>query len=90
MAATERMVVLMSPAEKRALEAKAEAGRISAAELMRRAAAAYDTEADRDAAELAGLLPVLRATHAATMHRLDTAERRLDETLAFLEQARRH
>ncbi len=56
-AATERVVVLMSPLEKRALDAKAaRAGRISAGELVRRAVAAYDEEAVSEAAELRELL----------------------------------
>ena len=43
MVATERVVVLMSPAEKAALVAKAVlSGRISAGELIRRAVQAYD------------------------------------------------
>jgi hypothetical protein len=90
MAATERVVVLMSPGEKQALERKAAAaGRLSTGEFIRRAAAAYDAETARDEAELATLLPLLRSTHAETLRRLDEAERRVDETLAFLDAARR-
>jgi hypothetical protein len=90
MAATERVVVLMSRAEKAALESRAAAaGRLSTAEFIRRATAAYDAETARDEAELAALLPILRATHTETLRRLDEAERKVDETLAFLEGARR-
>jgi len=71
MTASARVVVLMSPAEKRALDAKAtRAGRISAKEL-------------RD------LLGVLAGVHAETLRRLDATERKLDDTLAYLQgQAR--
>ncbi len=85
MAATARMVVLMSPREKAALEAKARrAGRISAGELVRRAVAAYDEGAEAEAAELRLLLNVLATRHTEALRRLDAAERKLDETLAGL------
>jgi hypothetical protein len=49
MAASERVVVLMSPAEKQALDAKAaSAGHIFASELVRRAVEAYDEQAAAD------------------------------------------
>ncbi len=85
-AASERVVVLMSPVEKRALDAKAaRAGRISAGELVRRAVAAYDEGAVSEAAELRDLLDVLRGVHAETLRRLDATERKLDDTLAYLQ-----
>jgi hypothetical protein len=85
MAATERVVVLMSPAEKAALDAKAaRAGPISAGELIRRAVAAYDQQAQAEAEELRGLLSLLAATHEATLRQLDLAERKLDDTLIYL------
>ena len=90
MAATERVVVLMSPAEKAALERRAAAaGRLSTAEFIRRAVATADeagTEAE--AAELAALLPAFRATHAEALRRLDATISKLDETLAFLQAER--
>jgi signal transduction histidine kinase len=80
--ATARMVVLMSPREKAALEAKARrTGKISAGELVRRAVAAYDSD---EASELRTLLDLLATTHAETVRRLDATERNLDETLADL------
>ena len=52
-AATVRVVVLMTREEKAELEAKAErSGRISAAELVRRAVDAYDLGDQREAEEL--------------------------------------
>ena len=85
-AASERVVVLMSPREKKALDAKAaRAGRISAGELVRRAVAAYDEAAADEAAELRDLLHVLRDVHTETLRRLDATERKLDDTLAYLQ-----
>ena len=82
MPATARMVVLMSPREKAALEAKARrTGKISAGELVRRAVAAYDSD---EASQLRTLLDLLATTHAETVRRLDATERNLDETLADL------
>jgi len=85
LASTERMVVLMSPREKAALEAKARrAGKISAGELVRRAIAAYDEGTAEEASELRTLLDLLATTHAETLRRLVATERKVDETLAVL------
>ena len=70
MAVTERVVVLMSSAEKAALDAEA--------------VQAYDEEAEMEADELRGLLTVLAATHQETLRQLDRAEHKLDEKLAYL------
>ena len=88
MATTERVVILMSPAEKRALGIKAaRAGQISAGELVRRAVEAYDEKAAEEATELRELLGALATTHAETLRRLDATERKLDSTLAYLDPA---
>ncbi len=88
MAATERVVVLMSPGEKAALDAKAaKAGAISAGELIRRAVEAYDEQDQAEAVELKGLLSLLATTHAETLRQLDLAERKLDDTLTYLASA---
>lgn len=85
MAASERVVVLMSPAEKAALDAKvARAGSVSVGELIRRAVEAYDEDSEAEATELRALLSVLATTHDETLRRLDQTERKLDETLAYL------
>jgi hypothetical protein len=89
MTASARMVVLMSPQEKAALEAKARrAGKISAGELVRRAVAAYDDLALTEAEELRTVLDQFSRTHAETLQRLDATERKLDETLAALRELR--
>ncbi len=83
MAATARVVVLMSPEEKAALDSKAaRAGRISAGELVRRAVEAYDEETMREAEELRALLRVLAGTHEATMAAIDRTDRKLDALFA--------
>jgi hypothetical protein len=83
--ATARVVVLMTPQEKAALEAKAaSAGSLSAAELVRRAVAAYDFADQDEAKELAELLDLFKRTHAETIRQLDVTDRKLDETLATL------
>lgn len=87
MAATARVVVLMSPEEKAALDSKAvRAGRISAGELVRRAVEAYDEETMREAEELRALLRVLADTHKATLAAIDRTERKLDAS--FVEPGR--
>lgn len=85
MPASERVVVLMSPHEKQELDAKAaRAGSISAGELVRRAVAAYDADADAEASELRGLLKTFAGVHAQTLLKLEATERKLDDTLAYL------
>jgi hypothetical protein len=85
-AATERVVVLMTPAEKRALEAKARRVGASTGQLVRRSVAAFD-EAD-DSAEVEALLKTFGTTHAATLAALDRAERELAETRAWFAKKR--
>jgi hypothetical protein len=85
MAATERVVVLMSTAEKSALEAKAaNAGSISTGEFIRRAVASHDEPVCGEAEELQQLLSLLAATHEETLAQLGLAEQRLDDTLTYL------
>lgn len=80
-AATERVVVLMTRAEKRALEAKAKRMGASTAELVRRSVDAFDPAADT--AEFAALLEVLAASHKATLAALDRAEHEVAATRAY-------
>ncbi len=76
--ATERVVVLMTKPERRALEAKVRRIRTSTAELVRRSIAAFDPEADE--AEIESLLDALTRSNQATLAALDKAERELAET----------
>ena len=83
--ATARVVVLMTPDEKAALDVKAErSGRISAAELVRRAVAAYEIGDRQEAEELQAVLDLFRRTRAETLAQLDHTDRKLDEALASL------
>ena len=75
MSASARLLVLMTPEERAAIDAKARAAGMSAGELMRRGAAAYEIGSDAEAAELRILLDLFAESHPAAMHRIDTALR---------------
>jgi cytochrome P450 len=85
-AATERVVVLMTPAEKRALERKAKAAHLSAGELVRRSVEAFDPRlADRS---VVSMLESFAASHETTVRALDNAEHELAETRAYFARKR--
>lgn len=88
MAATSRLMVLMSPEEREALDVKAKAAGISAGELMRRGAAAYEIGTEAEAAELRGLIDLFNEIHPETLRRLDENEKAISEILATLATAR--
>jgi len=71
----------MSPAEKAALEAKAQAMGVSLGELLRRGAAAY--EPDSDLEEITALLQSLTASHEQSLRALEDADREMAETRAY-------
>ena len=74
--ATERVAVLMTPAEKKRIARQAERAGVSIGEYLRRAAAAFSPDEDNDA--LAGLLTqVEKSTAAATAA--------IDEAIAYVE-----
>lgn len=85
--ATERVVVLMTKTEKRALEAKARRMGTSTAELVRRSVDAFDE--DVGATEIEALLDALATAHKATLAALDRAESEIAETRAWFEDKRR-
>ena len=85
--ATERVVVLMTPAEKRGLETKARRLGASAAEVVRRSVKAY--EPGGDDAQIETMLRRLAAAHRATLAALDDAERELAATRAHFAGKRR-
>jgi hypothetical protein len=82
--ATERLIVPISRADKKAVEKKASAGKMSTAEFVRRAALHYDprNERRREEAELRSLLAAFRATHAETLAQLDRTDAALNAVLA--------
>lgn len=63
MAATARLMVLMSPEEKAALEAKAAQAGSSAGELVRRAVDAYEIGNQAEAEELRALVQAFEEIH---------------------------
>ena len=86
-AATERVVVLMTPAEKKALEAKARRMGASTGELVRRSVDAFDERLDSAGVE--ALLGALTEAHKSTVAALDRAEREIAETRAWFSSRRR-
>jgi hypothetical protein len=76
--ATARVVILMTPTEKRSLETKARRLGASAAELVRRSVRDYDPAAGN--VEIEAILRRLTVSHEATIAALDDAERELAET----------
>jgi hypothetical protein len=85
--ATERVVVLMTRTEKKALEAKAKRLGASTGELVRRSVSAFDESADL--AQVEALLKTLDASHRATLVALDSAEQELRETRAWFARKRK-
>ena len=79
-AASKRIPVLVSPAEKSRIAAKAKRAGLSVAEYMRRAAAAYRPVEDEKALEA-----LLERVSAAT----ERAERAIDEALDFVAASNR-
>ncbi|MCF3948177.1 plasmid mobilization protein [Acidiphilium iwatense] len=88
MAATSRLMVLMSPEERAALDAKARAAGISAGELLRRGAAAYEIGSEAEAAELRALIDLFNETHPETLRRLDENEKAVARILAEISASR--
>ncbi len=83
--ATERLIVPISPADKKTVEKKARLRRLSTAEFVRRAILRDDAPDDerREEAELRALLDMFSLTHAETLEQLDRTDRALDEALAY-------
>lgn len=69
--ATERVPVLMTPAEKKRIARKAEKAGVSVPEYLRRAAAAFSPEQDND--ELAALLTQVERSTASASAAIDDA-----------------
>ncbi len=81
--ASERLIVPISPEDKKLVSAKAaRLGKLSTAELVRRAVVAYEPEDAEAEAELTSLLAAFPALHAETMAQLDRTDAALDRCLA--------
>jgi hypothetical protein len=82
MAASARLMVLMSPEERAALDAKARALGVSAGEVVRRAVQAFELGTEAEAAELRELIDVFSQVHPETLRIADEAHRKVAEILA--------
>lgn len=65
-----------------------QAGKVCSSERDRRAVTAYAEAGDEEASELPVLLKMMASTHAETLRRLESAQRKLDDTLARLNRPR--
>lgn len=75
----------MTPEERAAIDAKARAAGMSAGELMRRGAAAYEVGSEAEVAELRLLLDLFEETHPNALSRIDAA---IAETASHLSRLR--
>jgi hypothetical protein len=81
MAASARLMVLMSPEERASLDAKARALGVSAGEVVRRAVDAFELGTEEEAAELRSLIEVFNQIHPETLRIADESHRKIAETL---------
>ncbi|MGO8919614.1 MAG: hypothetical protein ACLQJR_27245 [Stellaceae bacterium] len=77
---TRRLVVLMTPALKKAIARKAAAAKMSAGELIRRSIEAYEPEARGNEILVRELLSSLKKGQAEALQALDEAEAELQRT----------
>ena len=82
MAASARLMVLMSPEERSALDAKARALGVSAGEVVRRAVQAFELGSEKEAAELRDLIDAYNELHPETLRIADESHRTVAENLA--------
>ena len=82
MPASARLMVLMSPEERVALDAKARALGVSAGEVVRRAVQAFELGTEQEAAVLRELIEVFNQLHPETLRIADEAHRKVAENLA--------
>ena len=84
--ATERVVTLMTPAEKAKLEDKARKAGVSVGEFVRRSVDSFDPEATEDLMQLAALAAELETSNRAAAEALDRALASVDGLRAQLER----
>jgi hypothetical protein len=82
MAASARLMVLMSPEERASLDAKARTLGVSAGEVVRRAVQAFELGTEAEAAELRELIDMFDQLHPETLRIADEAHRTVAENLA--------
>lgn len=89
MTASARIVALMSACERAVSDENTRGwGKVCTGETGRQEVAAYDEAAGEEVAELRVLLEVMANTHAQTLRRLESAQHKLDDTLARLNRPR--
>lgn len=89
MAASARLMVLMSPEERAELDVKARALGVSAGEVVRRAVQAFELGSEAEAAELRELIDAFNELHPETLRIADEAHRKVAEILAAPSRSRR-
>ena len=82
MAASARLMVLMSPEERASLDAKARALGASAGEVVRRAVQAFEPGTEEEAAELRALIELFNQLHPETLRVADESHRQVSHILA--------
>jgi Arc/MetJ-type ribon-helix-helix transcriptional regulator len=82
MSASARLMVLMSPEERAALDAKARTLGVSAGEVVRRAVQAFEIGTQEEAAELRALIDLFNQLHPETLRIADECHRKVEEILA--------
>jgi hypothetical protein len=82
MAASARLMVLMSPEERASLDTKARTLGVSAGEVVRRAVQAFELGTEEEAAELRSLIDAFNELHPETLRIADESHRKVAETLA--------
>jgi len=81
MATSARLMILMSPEERSALDAKARALGVSAGEVVRRAVQAFEPGTEDEAAELRALIDTFNELHPETLRIIDECHRKIAESL---------
>ena len=82
MAASARLMVLMSPEERAALDVKARTLGVSAGEVVRRAVQAFELGTEEETAELRSLIDLFNQLHPETLRIADECHRKVAEALA--------
>jgi hypothetical protein len=81
-------MILMSPEERAALDAKARALGVSAGEVVRRAVEAFELGTQEEAAELRALVDAFNELHPETLRIADKCHRKVAESLAWASRRR--
>jgi len=82
MAASARLMVLMSPEERAMLDTNARALVLSAGEVARRAVQAFEVGTEEEAGELRALIDAFNELHPETLRIADECHREVAKTLA--------